>query len=225
MCFGGKSNDGPVDPGTYSEWLKAKIAKARTAGEEYNESPESRKEYEKDLEAYNKTKETAEPTIEESQEEQKAEVKEQKKSEAQKTAEVKEEAMEEKIATVTAPVSTLEKDAPQVKRQLELSQDIEAPSKPVKKPKAYQDIESPLKQAAAKAIATEPMVAEPMGTKAMVEKTEESTPEGSLIKKRKQKQMDLISGLSKKRSKARGRRSLITGLSGGGIGYYSRYFT
>ena len=225
MCFGGKSNDGPVDPGTYSEWLKAKKQKARTAGEEYNESPESRKEYEKDLEAYNKTKEPAEPTIEESQEEQKAEVKEQKKSEAQKIAEVKEEAMEEKIATVTAPVSTLEKDAPQVKRQLELSQDIEAPSEPVKKSQAYQDIESPLKQAAAKAIETEPMVAEPMGTKAMVAETKESTPEGSLIKKRKQKQMDLISGLSKKRSKARGRRSLITGLSGGGIGYYSRYFT
>ena len=63
-------------------------------------------------------------------------------------------------------------------------------------------------------------VEEPMATEAMAD-----TPEGSLIKKRKQKQSDLISGLSKKRSKGRGRRSLITGKSGGGIGYYSRFFT
>ena len=43
--------------------------------------------------------------------------------------------------------------------------------------------------------------------------------------KRKQKQMDTISTLSKKRSKGKGRRSLITGTSGGGIGYYNKYFT
>jgi len=63
-------------------------------------------------------------------------------------------------------------------------------------------------------------VDEPMATEAMAD-----TPESSLIKKRKQKQSDLISGLSKKRSRGRGRRSLITGKSGGGIGYYSRFFT
>jgi len=63
-------------------------------------------------------------------------------------------------------------------------------------------------------------VEEPMAMEAMAD-----APEGSLIKKRKQKQSDLISGLSKKRSKSRGRRSLITGKSGGGIGYYSRFFT
>ena len=63
-------------------------------------------------------------------------------------------------------------------------------------------------------------VEEPMAMEAMAD-----APEGSLIKKRKQKQSDLISGLSKKRSRGRGRRSLITGKSGGGIGYYSRFFT
>ena len=59
----------------------------------------------------------------------------------------------------------------------------------------------------------------------MKTETMEDAPESSLIKKRKQKQSDLISGLSKKRSRGRGRRSLITGKSGGGIGYYSRFFT
>ena len=126
------------------------------------------------------------------QEEQKAAAEEEKKTEAEKTAEVKEETMEEKIATVTAPVSTMEPDAPAKKRQEETKVNIEAP---------------------------EP-VEEPMATEAMAD-----TPEGSLIKKRKQKQSDLISGLSKKRSRGRGRRSLITGKSGGGIGYYSRFFT
>lgn len=125
------------------------------------------------------------------QEEQKAAAEEEKKSEAQKTAEVKEKAMEEKIATVTAPVSTMEPDAPAKRRQEETKVNIEAP---------------------------EP-VEEPMAMEAMAD-----TPEGSLIKKRKQKQSDLISGLSKKRG-GRGRRSLITGMSGGGIGYYSRFFT
>lgn len=125
------------------------------------------------------------------QEEQKAAAEEEKESEAEKTAEVKEKAMEEKIATVTAPVSTMEPDAPAKRRQEETKVNIEAP---------------------------EP-VEEPMATEAMAD-----APEGSLIKKRKQKQSDLISGLSKKRG-GRGRRSLITGMSGGGIGYYSRFFT
>jgi hypothetical protein len=126
------------------------------------------------------------------QEEQKAAAEEEKKTEAEKTAEVKEETMEEKIATVTAPVSTMKPDAPAKKRQEETKVNIEAP---------------------------EP-VEEPMATEAMAD-----TPEGSLIKKRKHTHSDLISGLSKKRSKGRGRRSLITGKSGGGIGYYSRFFT
>jgi len=139
-----------------------------------------------------KKKEPEKEEVDVEQEEQKAAAEEEKKSEAQKTAEIKEKAMEEKIATVTAPVSTMEADAPAKRRQEETKVNIEAP---------------------------EP-VEEPMAMEAMAD-----TPEGSLIKKRKQKQSDLISGLSKKRSKSRGRRSLITGKSGGGIGYYSRFFT
>ena len=139
-----------------------------------------------------KKEEPKKEVIDVEQEEQEKEVEEQKKSEAEKTAEVKEKAMEEKIATVTAPVSTMEPDAPAKRRQEETKVNIEAP-KPVE---------------------------EPMAMEAMAD-----APEGSLIKKRKQKQSDLISGLSKKRSRGRGRRSLITGKSGGGIGYYSRFFT
>ena len=139
-----------------------------------------------------KKKEPEKEEVDVEQEEQKAAAEEEKKSEAQKTAEVKEKAMEEKIATVTAPVSTMKADAPAKRRQEETKVNIEAP---------------------------EP-VEEPMAMEAMAD-----APEGSLIKKRKQKQSDLISGLSKKRSKSRGRRSLITGKSGGGIGYYSRFFT
>jgi len=139
-----------------------------------------------------KKKEPEKEEVDVEQEEQKAAAEEEKESEAQKTAEVKEKAMEEKIATVTAPVSTMEPDAPAKRRQEETKVNIEAP---------------------------EP-VEEPMAMEAMAD-----APEGSLIKKRKQKQSDLISGLSKKRSRGRGRRSLITGKSGGGIGYYSRFFT
>lgn len=139
-----------------------------------------------------KKKEEKKEEVDVEQEEQKVEVEEKKETEAKKVQEVKEKAMEEKIATVTAPVSTMEPDAPAKRRQEETKVNIEAP---------------------------EP-VEEPMAMEAMAD-----TPEGSLIKKRKQKQSDLISGLSKKRSKGRGRRSLITSQSGGGIGYYSRFFT
>ena len=150
-----------------------------------------------------KKKEPEKEVIDVEQEEQEKEVEEQKKSEAEKTAEVKEKAMEEKIATVTAPVSTMEPKAPAKRRQEETKVNIEPPKSAVTKPAA-----------------TEPMATEPMAIE-----TVSDTPEGSLIKKRKQEQRELISGLSKKRSRARGRRSLITGKSGGGIGYYSRFFT
>ena len=96
-------------------------------------------------------------SVEDLQEEQEKEIEEAKKSEAQKTAEAKEKAMEEKIATVTAPVSTMEADDPARRRQEETMVSISSPSK--------------------------------------------------------------------KRSRSKGRRSLITGKSGGGIGYYSRFFT
>ena len=149
-----------------------------------------------------KKKEPEKEVIDVEQEEQEKEIEEQKKSEAQKTAEVKEKAMEEKIATVTAPVSTMEPEAPAKRRQEETKLSVEPPK-------------------------TQPMsiLTEPLPEAPAAKEMAADTPEGSLIKKRKQKQADLISGLSKKRSKARGRRSLITGKSGGGIGYYSRFFT
>ena len=149
-----------------------------------------------------KKKEPVKEEVDLEQEEQKAEVEEEKKSEAQKTAEIKEKAMEEKIATVTAPVSTMVSEAPAKKRQEETKLSVEPPKT------------QPM------SILTEPLPEAPAAKEMVAD-----TPEGSLIKKRKQKQMDLISGLSKKRSRARGRRSLITGKSGGGIGYYSRFFT
>ena len=39
------------------------------------------------------------------------------------------------------------------------------------------------------------------------------------------KEIKSLFGTSRKRSKGKGRRSLITSQSGGGIGYYSRFFT
>ena len=149
-----------------------------------------------------KKKEPVKEEVDLEQEEQKAEVEEEKKSEAQKTAEIKEKAMEEKIATVTAPVSTMVSEAPAKKRQEETKLSVEPPKT------------QPM------SILTEPLPEAPAAKEVVAD-----TPEGSLIKKRKQKQADLISGLSKKRSRGRGRRSLITGKSGGGIGYYSRFFT
>ena len=105
-------------------------------------------------------------------------VKEAEKTEAVKAEEVKEAALFEKAETFTAPVSTLDKDSIERKRQKELSQDIEAPL-------------------------TGDALAGTMTS--------------------------LIGGMEGKSSgtfsKGKGRRSLITGTSGGGIGYYNKYFT
>ena len=150
------------------------------------------------------------------QEEQKAAAEEEKKSEAEKAADVKEKAMEAKSETFTAPVSTLDKDSTERRRQKELSQDIEAPSTG----KGFLGGATE-----GKGTLTGDALAGAMTS--MLGKKEGGPFEGppSKAPKRKQKQSDLISGLSKKRSKGRGRRSLITGKSGGGIGYYSRFFT
>jgi len=155
-----------------------------------------------------KKEEPVKEVVDVEQEEQEVEVKEAEKTEAVKAEEVKEAAMEEKAETFTAPVSTLDKDSIERKRQAELSQDIEAPT--VKKKPA--DLTG---NALAGAMTS------------MLGKVEGSPFKGPLAKapKRKQKQMDTISTLSKKRSKGKGRRSLITGTSGGGIGYYNKYFT
>ena len=187
MCLtGGKA----ADPGTYEEWRM----KDKTAGNDG-----SRVRYDDAVKRWQGSDEYK------TQQETKAaetEIDVAEKTETQKTAEAKEKAMEEKIATVTAPVSTMEPEAPAKRRQEETKVSVEPP------------------KSESTAVSTEPLVEEP-AAKEMVA----NTPEGSLIKKRKQEQRELISGLSKKRSRARGRRSLITGKSGGGIGYYSRFFT
>ena len=188
MCLtGGK----PTDPGTFEEYsLKNKEAGGGEATRADYDAAVKRWQGSDEFKTQQETK-AAETEIDVAE-----------KTETQKTAEAKEKAMEEKIATVTAPVSTMEPDAPAKRRQEETKLSVEAPkSQPA-------------------AISTEPLPEAPAAKEMVAD-----TPEGSLIKKRKQKQMDLISGLSKKRSRARGRRSLITGKSGGGIGYYSRFFT
>jgi len=147
-----------------------------------------------------KKKEEEPEVVDVEQEEQEVEVKEAEKTEAVKAQEVKEAAMEEKAETFTAPVSTLFKDSPKRKRQKELSTGVEAPL-------------------------TGDALAGAMTS--MLGKQEGGPFEGppSKAPKRKQKQMDTISALSKKRSLGKGRRSLITSTSGGGIGYYNKYFT
>jgi preprotein translocase subunit SecD len=176
MCLTGAK---PTNPGSYEEY---RVREATAGGDP------SRRGYDAAVKRWQNSDEFKEQQKSKAAE---SEIDVAEKTEAQKTAEAKEKAMEEKIATVTAPVSTMESKAPAKRRQEETKLSVEEPLP-----------EAP---------AAKEMVAD--------------TPEGSLIKKRKQKQMDLISGLSKKRSRARGRRSLITGKSGGGIGYYSRFFT
>ena len=125
------------------------------------------------------------------------------KTEAVKQEEIKEAAMEEKAETFTAPVSTLDKDSTERKRQKELSTGVEAP------------------------LTGDALAATMTSLIGGMEGKSSGTFKGPDAKapKRKQKQMDTISAVSKKRSQGKGRRSLITGTSGGGIGYYNKYFT
>ena len=223
MCLGmggGKASD----PGTYEQWR----VKDKTAG-----GDGSKVQYDQAVSAwqgsdeYKKSVAPVAPVAPVASEETAVEVAE--KTEAKKTAEIKEAVMEEKIATVTGPVSTLEKDAPARKRQVELLQEIEAPSSdstiPVTTPKKPARDYAPNILAETNEEELEKAKAEVELEKAEVELDDTYFPESSLIKKRKQKQRAAFTGLSKKRSKSRGRRSLITGKSGGGIGYYNKYFT
>ena len=150
-----------------------------------------------------KKEEPVKAVVDVEQEKQKVEVKEAEKTEAVKVEEVKEAAMEEKAETFTAPVSTLAKDSTPRKRQKELSTGVEAP------------------------LTGDALAATMTSLIGGMEGKSSGTFKGPDAKapKRKQKQMDTISTLSKKRSKGKGRRSLITGTSGGGIGYYNKYFT
>ena len=238
MCLGGGGNKAAaVDPGDFDAWYDAKSGRYKNDNSKASVKPQWQK-LKNEFDA--SEPQEAEETIEDIQEEQEAEIEEAEKTEAVKVEEVKEKVMEEKAETFTAPVSTLPKDTIQRKRQLELSQDIEAPA-PITR-KSVADIEAPADSTAPKKIvdnAEPPKEISALNETMvkMVSKVSDKAAEEDDIKyyadpdsylkpsKRKQKQMDLISGLSRRRSKAKGRRSLITGKSGGGIGYYNKYFT
>lgn len=130
-----------------------------------------------------------EEPVKKAEEKEEVVVKEAEKTEAVKTEEAKQEAMEEKAETFTAPVSTLDKDTVQRKRQKELSTDVD-PTKALENTMA--------------------------NVGSFLPKGDPRTTD---------KEIKSLFGTSRKRSKGKGRRSLITSQSGGGIGYYSRYFT
>ena len=210
MCLGGKSNDGPVDPGTYAQWLGRKNSDARMKGEEYNESPESRNEYQKELSAWNATQ---------TPDKEEVAVEEKKKEVAKEIEEDKEEETEKEIAKITQPISTLPKDAPKKVKAKISKKDIVMSGVPVEdttpKPPARDDSTNILEE-----LSEEPEIK----TVEPIAKAEEpiSASVSSLIATGEAG--DSIKKKSKRRS-GKGRRSLITGRSGGGIGYYNKYFT
>tara|TARA_R100001463_G_scaffold2752_4_gene11287 strand:+ start:2033 stop:2629 length:597 start_codon:yes stop_codon:yes gene_type:complete len=185
MCFPtiGKEAKAKSFSGTFEEYQAMRNSQGNYT-ENVSEAVQ-RKDYEKAVAA---GKETG---VDASQAEQEKEIKEAKKTEAEKTADIKSEALEQKIATVTAPVSTMETEAAAKKRQKETTVNIESEAE-----------------------------VSPLETKAEVEPFETS-----LLSSKVQEQAKQFEGLSKRRSRSRGRRSLITGKSGGGIGYYSKFFT
>lgn len=193
MCLGGKSNDGPVDPGTYAQWLGRKNSDARMKGEEYNESPESRNEYQKELSAWNATQ---------TPDKEEVAVEEKKKEVAKEIEEDKEEETEKEIAKITQPISTLPKDAPKKVKAKKSKKDIVMSGVPLEELSEEPEIKT-----------VEPIAKAEEPISASVSSLIATGEAGDSIKKK-----------SKRRS-GKGRRSLITGRSGGGIGYYNKYFT
>lgn len=193
MCLGGKSNDGPVDPGTYAQWLGRKNSDARMKGEEYNESPESRNEYQKELSAWNATQ---------TPDKEEVAVEEKKKEVAKEIEEDKEEETEKEIAKITQPISTLPKDAPKKVKAKISKKDIVMSGVPLEELSEEPEIKT-----------VEPIAKAEEPISASVSSLIATGEAGDSIKKK-----------SKRRS-GKGRRSLITGRSGGGIGYYNKYFT
>ena len=185
MCFPtiGKEAKTKSFSGTFEEYQAMRDSQGNYT-ENVSEAVQ-RKDYEKAVAA---GKETG---VDASQAEQEEEIKEAKKTEAEKTADIKSEALEQKIATVTAPISTMGTKSAGKKRQKETTVNIESEAE-----------------------------VSPLETKAEVEPFETS-----LLSSRVQEQAKQFEGFSKRRSRSKGRRSLITGKSGGGIGYYSRFFT
>ena len=193
MCLGGKSNDGPVDPGTYAQWLGRKNSDARMKGEEYNETPESRNEYQKELSAWNATQ---------TPDKEEVAVEEKKKEVAKEIEEDKEEETEKEIAKITQPISTLPKDAPKKVKAKKSKKDIVMSGVPLEELSEEPEIKT-----------VEPIAKAEEPISASVSSLIATGEAGDSIKKK-----------SKRRS-GKGRRSLITGRSGGGIGYYNKYFT
>jgi len=193
MCLGGKSNDGPVDPGTYAQWLGRKNSDARMKGEEYNESPESRNEYQKELSAWNATQ---------TPDKEEVAVEEKKKEVAKEIEEDKEKETEKEIAKITQPISTLPKDAPKKVKAKKSKKDIVMSGVPLEELSEEPEIKT-----------VEPIAKAEEPISASVSSLIATGEAGDSIKKK-----------SKRRS-GKGRRSLITGRSGGGIGYYNKYFT
>jgi hypothetical protein len=185
MCFPtiGKEAKAKSFSGTFEEYQAMRDSQGNYT-ENVSEAVQ-RKDYQKAVAA---GKETG---IDALQAEQEEEIKEAKKTEAEKTADIKSEALEQKIATVTAPVSTMETEAAAKKRQKETTVNIESEAE-----------------------------VSPLETKAEVKPFQTS-----LLSNAFQEQAKQFEGFSKRRSRSKGRRSLITGKSGGGIGYYSRFFT
>ena len=193
MCLGGKSNDGPVDPGTYAQWLGRKNSDARMKGEEYNETPESRNEYQKELSAWNATQ---------TPDKEEVAVEEKKKEVAKEIEEDKEKETEKEIAKITQPISTLPKDAPKKVKAKKSKKDIVMSGVPLEELSEEPEIKT-----------VEPIAKAEEPISASVSSLIATGEAGDSIKKK-----------SKRRS-GKGRRSLITGRSGGGIGYYNKYFT
>jgi hypothetical protein len=191
MCLTGAK---PKDPGTFEEWsLKQREAGQGVRREDYDDAVKAWKGSDEF-----KAKEEEAKTIEQQQAEQEAEVAEAKQIEAEKTAELKEEATEAAISATTPPVSTMEADSLEKKRQKELSvgvYDVAASDS------AFSLSESPTLSDSA----FSPVEPPTLLSMAPVKKANKS--------------------VLRRRSRKKSRRSLITGTSGGGIGYYSKFFT
>ena len=180
MCLGGKSNDGPVDPGTYAQWLGRKNSDARN-------------EYQKELSAWNATQ---------TPDKEEVAVEEKKKEVAKEIEEDKEKETEKEIAKITQPISTLPKDAPKKVKAKKSKKDIVMSGVPLEELSEEPEIKT-----------VEPIAKAEEPISASVSSLIATGEAGDSIKKK-----------SKRRS-GKGRRSLITGRSGGGIGYYNKYFT
>jgi len=142
------------------------------------------------------------PVVAVEDEEEEVAVEEKKKEVAEEIEEDKEEETEKEIAKITQPISTLPKDAPKKVRAKKSKKDIVMSGVPLEELSEEPEIKT-----------VEPIAKAEEPISASVSSLIATGEAGDSIKKK-----------SKRRS-GKGRRSLITGRSGGGIGYYNKYFT